>query len=201
MSNPEYTNTPKYTNIRIKNVFIYFAKIWIFASSRGFTLLETVVALAVILSAIVGPFVLASRGIVSIQSTKNDLIGMNLAQEGVELVRKIRDDNILNARAWNQNIPTGGPWRIDIATNTLEAGSSLLYFYPDYSLYAAPGRGLGATGEILSLFSRTVQITTPYATPGITTDADAILVVSTVTWSEHGINRSVVLQEVLYNWQ
>jgi prepilin-type N-terminal cleavage/methylation domain-containing protein len=82
--------------------------------TKGFTLLETMIALTVLLSAIVGPVALVTRGIYNFSFAKNRIIAVNLAQEGVELARTIRDNNILcdevndnENQTWNAN-PTGG---------------------------------------------------------------------------------------------
>lgn len=61
----------------------------------GFTLIETLVALSVMLAAVVGPVALISRGIINTASAKNKLIALNLAQEGIELVRLVRENNVL----------------------------------------------------------------------------------------------------------
>ena len=62
---------------------------------RGFTLLETVVALSVIIGAVIGPVTLVTRGLVGGSFSKNKIVALNLSQEGVELARLIRDSNIL----------------------------------------------------------------------------------------------------------
>ena len=83
-------------------------------SKSGFTLLETVVALAVILAAVVGPVSLITRGLVDFSFAKNKIIAVNLAQEGIELIRAVRENNILcdsiNGNPnWNWNRdPEGG---------------------------------------------------------------------------------------------
>src|SRR3989344_4359334 len=61
----------------------------------GFTLLETIVALAVITAVVVGPVVLITSGLISFGFAKNKLIALNLAQEGLELIRAVRENNIL----------------------------------------------------------------------------------------------------------
>lgn len=88
-----------------KNAFTY---------RQGFTLLETVVALTVILAAVVGPVSLITRGLVTFSLSKNKVIAANLAQEGIELVRLIRENNIAcdiangpAAHGWNRD-PEGG---------------------------------------------------------------------------------------------
>ena len=61
----------------------------------GFTLLETIVALGIILGGVTGAFGLAIKGLSIASVSKNKLIAVNLAQEGIELVRRIRDNNTI----------------------------------------------------------------------------------------------------------
>ena len=62
---------------------------------KGFTIIESIVALTIIIAAVIGPFMLISRGILSSKSAKNRLVAANLAQEGIEMIRYFRDSNVL----------------------------------------------------------------------------------------------------------
>ena len=78
----------------------------------GFTLIETIVAVAILIAAVVGPVALIGHSLFSASFSRNDLIANNLAQEGIELFRAIRDNNVLCASLggtmkWNDN-PDGG---------------------------------------------------------------------------------------------
>ena len=61
----------------------------------GFTLVESMVAITILLTAIVGSVSLVARGIFDFKFAKNKLVAMNLAQEGIELVRVIKENNVL----------------------------------------------------------------------------------------------------------
>jgi type II secretory pathway pseudopilin PulG len=67
---------------------------------KGFSLLETMVAITILMTTIVGPLALASKGIVFADYVKNEITGFYLAQEAVEAIRNIRDGNIKNAGDW-----------------------------------------------------------------------------------------------------
>jgi len=67
-------------------------------NKRGFTLLETLIAISILVTAIVGPLTLAAQTIRAQQVAKDNLIAANLAQEGIELVRNYRSNNILQWR-------------------------------------------------------------------------------------------------------
>lgn len=163
--------------------------------NSGYTLLETIIALAVILGAIAGPYSLATRGILSSLASKNKLAAYNLSQEGIELVRKIRDDNVLAGSSWDSGISSGS-WKIDVVNNALSPFDSAALLY-DGTL----GLYQNNTGSA-SLFTRRITIQKPPAnpTPGIPS-TDQILVISTVTWTERGLSKTAELQEIMYNWQ
>ena len=76
-------------------------------NTKGVTFIETVVALAVIVGALVGPVTLVIRGLYDFGFVKNKLIALNLAGEGIELVRLIRENNAIcidkGANGWTLN--------------------------------------------------------------------------------------------------
>jgi Tfp pilus assembly protein PilV len=60
----------------------------------GFTIIETLIAITVLMIAIAGPLVIATRGLNSASASKNQMIASYLAQESVEMVKNKRDANI-----------------------------------------------------------------------------------------------------------
>ena len=76
-------------------------------TGRGFTLIETMIAVTIITFAVTGPLFTASRSIVAAQTVTSQLTASNLAQEGAEYVRAMRDKEYLSAfQAGGQNIST-----------------------------------------------------------------------------------------------
>lgn len=63
--------------------------------SRGFTLLETMVAITVLMISIVAPMTLASQSLNAAYYARNQITAYYLAQEAIEVVRNVRDANIL----------------------------------------------------------------------------------------------------------
>ena len=61
--------------------------------NRGFTLVETLVAIAVLSLAITGPMVIAQKGIGSAIYARDEVTAFYLAQEAVEYIRNVRDTN------------------------------------------------------------------------------------------------------------
>src|SRR5438046_1665614 len=74
----------------------------------GFTIIETLVAIAILLLAIVGPLSIASTSLNSAYYAKDQVTAFYLAQEGIEYMRFLRDTNSLNNRfPWNLGIVDG----------------------------------------------------------------------------------------------
>lgn len=63
--------------------------------ARSFTLLETIVAIYVLLTGVVGAMILVQQNVGAGAVFRNQLIGANLAQEGIELIKARRDSNYL----------------------------------------------------------------------------------------------------------
>ncbi len=193
--------------------------------NRGFTLLETVVALTVILAAVVGPVALITRGLFSFSFSKNKVIGANLAQEGLEIIRLIRENNIacdfLNGpavREWNRD-SDGMLMRrlkvgVDMQSRTAISCGSATMITPRLSISCSDpllfetdplvenAGTYGYKSGTPTIFSRCVEITSPPDNPdGDIPASDQMDVAATVTWNEHGNDRSLKLQERLYNWR
>ena len=61
--------------------------------TRGITLIETVVAVTILVAAITGPMTLASQSLRASRDARNELMATHLAEEGVEIVHSLRDNN------------------------------------------------------------------------------------------------------------
>lgn len=62
-------------------------------SHSGITLVELVVAVGVLTFAIAGPMTLASSSLRATRDAENELIATHLAQEGIEIIHSVRDNN------------------------------------------------------------------------------------------------------------
>ncbi len=172
---------------------------------RGFTLVETLVAITVIVTAIVGPLYAVQQSLNSSRSAREQLIASSLAQEGVEFVRSVRDGNYIRntvtpgARTWLAGLDGSaggvtsyancitGDCVVDPTQNTVSRTVTPLYL-SSAGLYNQAGNGSA------SLFTRTVRIT------AVSGSATEIILTVTVTWTIRGQARSVVINERLHNW-
>lgn len=193
----------------------------------GFTLLETIVALGVILAASVGPVSLVTRSLIDFSFSKNKLVAVNLAQEGIELIRGIRDNNIacdiLNGTTiwpWNEDPQPPDPGNtitnttVGVAvdrtiTSTCGGIGGISMVMPilslscdDKLLFDTTTGIYGYSSGQASIFSRCVQIKTPPDTPDSDiSPTDQMDITSTVRWVERGTTKNIVLKERLYNWR
>jgi len=168
---------------------------------RGFTLVETLVAITVIAVAMVGPLYAVQQSLNASRSARDQLIASSLAQEGVEYVRGIRDSNYLytlntgNPRSWLYGIDgTVGSTNcvtancvIDPTQNTVSRTIEPLYL-SSTKLYNQQNNGNETP------FTRTIRVT---AVPGTSTE---IVLTVTVSWEQRGVARTVVITERLHNW-
>ncbi|MBI4093675.1 prepilin-type N-terminal cleavage/methylation domain-containing protein [Candidatus Kaiserbacteria bacterium] len=63
--------------------------------SRGFTLVETLVAVTILTVAIVAPMALTAKSLAAAYYARDQIVAFHLAQEAIEAIRHRRDNNIL----------------------------------------------------------------------------------------------------------
>lgn len=66
---------------------------------QGFTLIEGIIAIAIISTALIVGLSLAYSNLIAAQNNSDRIIAANLAQEGIEVMRNIRDSNWLRREA------------------------------------------------------------------------------------------------------
>lgn len=169
---------------------------------RGFTLVETLVAITVVVTAMVGPLYAVQQSLNASRTAREQLIASSLAQEGVEYVRGMRDSNYLyvlanpgSSRSWLFGVDgTAGSVNcitaacvVDPTQNTVSRTIAPLYLSAT-NLYNQAGSGTS------TIFTRRVQLT---AVPGSVSE---MVVTVTVTWTMKGQARNVTIVERLHNW-
>lgn len=155
-------------------------------NKNGFTLVEALVAL-VILTIALGPALVISSNISSTASVvRNNLIAANLSQEGVEVIRALRDANWYNGLSFDNGI-TDGVYRIEWNSNALIA----LGTNPPLKINAGLYNYSSGTDTI---FQRTVTITK--------INSEELRIISNITWTEKGNRiRNVKAESHLFDWK
>lgn len=100
--------------------------------ARGFTLLETLVAISIVLVGLSAAFSVAQSGLSSTIAVKDRITAIFLAQEALEAVKNIKDSNLLA-----QNAPGGSSTNPDFIAGT--SCDWLANRNCDYSYSETPG--------------------------------------------------------------
>ncbi len=171
---------------------------------RGFTLVETLVAITVIATAMVVPLYSVQQSLNISRVARDQLIASSLAQEGIEYVREMRDSNyITNAsapgsRTWlagidgtqggtqeSANCQSPNVCYIDFRANEVTRNGGVLYLDSN-NLYNQENQGLP------TVFRRTLTYTSISATE--------VNLVVTVSWTTKGMPYTFTISERLHDW-
>ncbi len=164
--------------------------------NAGFSLLETLVAIGILIGAVLGPLTLASSSINAASLARNQITAANLAAEAMEAARNKRDSNIFQGTDWLSGFAA-----------CVAPGSCFLDMIqvPPYdydmapcapacpSLKRNPATGLfnAQTGEETH-FIRKLTVTS--------LTADEVKVRVEISWQEKNSNPSFVLETYLLRW-
>lgn len=161
--------------------------------TAGFTLIETFVAISVLLLSLSGPLSLAASSLQSAYYARDQITAFYLAQEGVEYIRAKRDQNYLvsPANAWLTGISdcVDAVCNVDFPNFThavCTSGSC-----PALKYNASTGLFTASSGND-SPFRREVTIQT--------VSADEVSVRVRIFWMSQNIQRSFEIRENLLNW-
>lgn len=151
----------------------------------GFTFLEVIIALAILTSGILGVVSLILVTTRSLTFTKDQTIAAHLAQEGVEIVRSIRDTNWITGEDFNEGL-IFGDYCADYLSSVL---SSCFNFQLSWD-----GTGYSHEAGLETAFSRRIHIENGTDGQGV----NFINAQTTVSW---GDSNSISAQDRLYDWR
>lgn len=178
---------------------------------RAFTLIETLVAVSILSIAVVAPMSLVAQSIATSFYARDQVTAFFLAQEGIEAVRNIRDNNILLTAFGTPTdlmtgIPTNNtPFVIDARNNTITNCSGACPQIKITTSSSLFGHGtapynMAEPGWTPTRFTRYVRV--QYAkNPDTSDNLDEIVVTVIVTWRSGSLpQRTFTLSENLYRW-
>ncbi len=171
--------------------------------NKGFTLIEALVSIAILVMAVTGAFTAAQSGISSSNFSKNQIIAFYLAGEGVEQIRNFRDQNGINAQNWLKDIAgigagyacdQGKVCMVDAVAGSISPCTGVNDTCPNLRLDPINGfYGYNAAYASSTIFNRQIRMTK------ISEDEWAISVI--VDWSNKGMVRKFEIRENIMNWQ
>ena len=87
----------------------------------GFTLIETLVAISILLTAVVAPLTIASRSISYTNFARDQIIASYLAFDALETIIAMRDYNVANGVGWDDGLSCpSGACRIDTSYTDMD---------------------------------------------------------------------------------
>lgn len=166
--------------------------------NKGFTLLEVLVAVFLLTIGIGGVFVLVSQTAVSAQLTEARLEAVHLAQEGVELVRNVRDANFLKIYKGE-----GSDWLEGL--DGCEAGCEADFDDNALAVFTSRFLKIGSgfynyEAGTEAAFKRKITVSDFAELDDPPDGIDRIRVTVEVSWQERGQTHKITVQEFLYKW-
>ena len=169
--------------------------------NKGFTLIETLIAISILILAVTGAYAAAQNGISSAIFSKDQITAFYLAQEGVEQIRNLRDQNGITGSSWLAGIAEsasdpcllGSACMVDSVNNTIAKCTG-------DEPTPCPNLKLNNNGFYAydsgtdTIFNRDIRITE--VVPG-----KEVSITSVVTWSKGLVQRTFRARENIFNWQ
>lgn len=160
--------------------------------NKGFTLLEMILAVAIITIGALGVFGAAARYSKLTQKERDNLVAAYLCQEGIEIVKNIRDTNwVQSASSWKDGLTScsSGCEGDFTDSESLSAFSSSDFLYIDgatglYRYISSPG-----SGDVKTSYSRKITI--------IESGDDELDITVDVYWGAS----TMTVKEDIYNWK
>ncbi|MFH1292253.1 MAG: prepilin-type N-terminal cleavage/methylation domain-containing protein, partial [bacterium] len=112
--------------------------------TKGFTLIETIIAISLLTTGVVGSFALMQRVTSFTSISSSQFIASYLAQEGIEIIRNIRDTNYLELQDWDggiDNANTGADFRLDYSSEEFPDMTCGNYLQHDGNYYVCSDEG------------------------------------------------------------
>ncbi len=171
---------------------------------HAFTLLETLVAVTILIVSISGPLTTAQQSLQSAIFSRDQITASYLAQEGIEYMRARRDENFMQNPVvpWTTGLSSGAQDCINKYCNV--DFSNLTHTNADCSsgtaectkLYISPNGvyGITASGNTQTRFQRSVKLVSDPLQP------DQYSIFVKMTWQSGRYTRTMELEDRIFRW-
>ena len=171
-------------------------------TNKGFTIIETLVAITILMISIAGPLTIAEKGLSAAVNTRDQITASYLGQDLMEYIKNVRDADLLNGNnIFSTHLATCvGPTSycnidtvVDVPTSPsmIPCASTDCYMYLDSNgFYRSTSNG-GANTK--TQFSRYANIQV------IDVATSKYLLTVFVSWKAGTVSNQIVLKDVLTN--
>lgn len=171
--------------------------------SSGFTLIETLVAISILMIAVTSPLTIAQKGLSSAFYAKDQIIASYLAQDAIEYLRNLSDQNVELGKNWLTGVDGGKDIKtpcenlcnVDTFANTVTFCDDTTSdgvcdgkpLYNDDGLYKQ-------SGTSQTTFTRSVKV------EETDTDTEALITVK-MSWFDKSKPRNFTVNTRIFNWR
>lgn len=168
---------------------------WNNIKKKGFTIIESLVTIFFVSVGIIGTLTAIQQTMVYVEISSSQLTAIYLAQEGIEIVKNIRDGN------WLENRYTATSWDQGVDAGDREADYQITQTLTNYTgqFLLLDGGFYNYSSGNPSPFKRKITISDKQDLDG-DTFPDQMKVAVTVIWEAKG-SHEISVQEFLYNWR
>jgi len=180
------------------------------SSQKGFTIIETLVAIAILLLSLTAPLTIAEKGLAATEAARHEITAFYLAQEAIEYVRNVRDGNAIDGQGGGANWLQGLNECLQVEgcgiDSTAPLGLQIIGCRPsnyNCALYQYTGSNISFTGlfghRTDSGWTKTDLIRKVFVEE-IQNDVEAKITVS-MTWRAGSLGlRTTTISENIFNW-
>ena len=166
----------------------------------GFTLIETLVAISILMLAVTGPVYFASESLKAATYAKDQITAFYLAQDAFEQIRGLRVNNIANNSPWLNGISgvCDSLCKIDpyVTSTPVACGSDC----GKIKKTAGGMYGYGSNSDWTDTpFNRSIKVEPTETDSGTPPSTTEVKVTVTITWKSGTIDRTFTAYEFLRN--
>ncbi len=182
-------------------------------AAPGFTLIETFVAITILVTAIVGPLSIAAKGLFAAETASDQTTAIYLAQDAIEYIRYVRDSNQLAGVDWLTNLApciSADGSRSCFLDSSQGAGAAgnitscsgtcpVMFYNTSTGFY---NYGSPSSSNAASKFTRIISIVYPAGGNNCTgLNGCEAAVSASVNWQNGPVPHSFTVRENILKWQ
>ena len=168
-------------------------------TKKGFTLIETLVAIFILLITTTGPLTFAQSGLRASFVARDQVVAFYLAQDAIETIKSLRDNASLEGADWLRDIlpacinaQSGNGCKMDTRSHATPLQQCNSQQCPVMQ-FDETAKQFVTSGGTPTKFARTVYL--KEVTP------DELQIIVEVTWDTNFFaDRRIIVQENIYNW-